>query len=369
MTLGLRLQELLNSRGTTDESLANNLSVSIQQVIEWKNDREMPSAEILIKLATFFNMSVDELLNCPAPPEKPFAKLKTTYNKKLLTDAFKNEKCTLLSLLLSIGIGFLIFIPIMYIFITSITTFFPQTEYTMMPVTMSSVCGIFEISCLFIIYLILRLVIRSKVKKTLGNQTSTNVEFLIYSNHITVEFEGSNNIQSFGYVEFTKITELENYYIFYHKNGLIMVADKNRADGYSYELSRIAIAYNRLKQRSSFSANPERRIEPKKLWRQKVFGIFLMIFSIFSLYYAMPVFTYCISNMEMHRGMYIEPLQRFLPTIILFAFMMVPVASIIYGIVKKKQKFKTTKNIVAGCIVMVYFLMFLAASLVTGINM
>lgn len=58
----LRLRELRNSRRISQVTLAKALRVSKQSVSNWENDNILPSIEMLIKLADFFSVSTDYLL-------------------------------------------------------------------------------------------------------------------------------------------------------------------------------------------------------------------------------------------------------------------------------------------------------------------
>ncbi|AQY42336.1 helix-turn-helix transcriptional regulator [Bacillus thuringiensis] len=56
------LKKLRNSHNLTQEQLANNLSLSRSQIKNYENGFE-PDLDALNRIATFFNVSVDVLLN------------------------------------------------------------------------------------------------------------------------------------------------------------------------------------------------------------------------------------------------------------------------------------------------------------------
>ena len=60
--LGERIRLLRTSRGMNQSELANRLGVTKQCVSNWENDNILPSVEMLIRLATFFRVSTDYLL-------------------------------------------------------------------------------------------------------------------------------------------------------------------------------------------------------------------------------------------------------------------------------------------------------------------
>ena len=60
--LSQRIHELRTARGISQVKLGEILGVSKQSVSNWENDNILPSVEMLIKLAKFFNVSTDYLL-------------------------------------------------------------------------------------------------------------------------------------------------------------------------------------------------------------------------------------------------------------------------------------------------------------------
>lgn len=60
--LNERIRELRGSRGISQIQLANKLGVTKQSVSNWENDNILPSIEMLVKIANFFEVSTDYLL-------------------------------------------------------------------------------------------------------------------------------------------------------------------------------------------------------------------------------------------------------------------------------------------------------------------
>ena len=86
-----RLKELRNKKsGLTQAKLAEVMNVSQQAVGLWERGKNMPSHELVAKLASFFNVSVDYLLGRTDEPQG------TGFQKGLLGDnngdAPKDEK-------------------------------------------------------------------------------------------------------------------------------------------------------------------------------------------------------------------------------------------------------------------------------------
>lgn len=60
--LNEQIRELRNIRGISQIQLANKLGVTKQSVSNWENDNILPSIEMLVKIAIFFEVSTDYLL-------------------------------------------------------------------------------------------------------------------------------------------------------------------------------------------------------------------------------------------------------------------------------------------------------------------
>lgn len=60
--LGKVIRQLRLERGIKQDDLGSALHVSKQSVSNWENDNIMPSVELLVKLADYFGVSTDYLL-------------------------------------------------------------------------------------------------------------------------------------------------------------------------------------------------------------------------------------------------------------------------------------------------------------------
>ena len=59
----MRLKELRNNIGMTQEQLAQKLKVGQNTVSQWETGERVPRIQTLIKLSQIFNCSLDELLD------------------------------------------------------------------------------------------------------------------------------------------------------------------------------------------------------------------------------------------------------------------------------------------------------------------
>ena len=60
---GSLLKKLRKEKNLTQEELAEKLYVNSRSVSRWENGRTMPDFDILIELAKFYDISIEELLN------------------------------------------------------------------------------------------------------------------------------------------------------------------------------------------------------------------------------------------------------------------------------------------------------------------
>lgn len=61
-TLGMKISELRKTNKMTQDELAEKMGVSSQVVSKWENDLSIPDLPILIELADFFHITLDDLV-------------------------------------------------------------------------------------------------------------------------------------------------------------------------------------------------------------------------------------------------------------------------------------------------------------------
>lgn len=67
MDLGTILAQLRKQKGLSQRQFANTLGVSNGAIGMWETNKRQPDIEMLKKIATFFSVSVDYLLDMPKP--------------------------------------------------------------------------------------------------------------------------------------------------------------------------------------------------------------------------------------------------------------------------------------------------------------
>ena len=61
-TLGMKISEMRKAQKMTQDELAEQMGVSSQAVSKWENDLSIPDLPIMIELANFFHITLDELV-------------------------------------------------------------------------------------------------------------------------------------------------------------------------------------------------------------------------------------------------------------------------------------------------------------------
>lgn len=61
-TFGKRLKKIRKKNNLTQQGLAQLLSVSPQAISWWEQGRRFPTGKMLIKIADYFNVSIDYLV-------------------------------------------------------------------------------------------------------------------------------------------------------------------------------------------------------------------------------------------------------------------------------------------------------------------
>ena len=86
-----RLKELRLNKNLTQQQLGKLLSVSGQTILNWENDITYPSVKKLIELASFFDVSIDYLLD--------FKEKDTNFNRiiNILNDYEKEDLIKLIA--------------------------------------------------------------------------------------------------------------------------------------------------------------------------------------------------------------------------------------------------------------------------------
>ncbi|EOV9528907.1 helix-turn-helix domain-containing protein [Bacillus cytotoxicus] len=90
------LKKLRKSHGLTQQQLADRLNLSQSQIKNWETDRFQPDIETLVRIASFFNVTLDALVGCSngfedEPIQEVITEAQTTYGA--LDESQKERFC------------------------------------------------------------------------------------------------------------------------------------------------------------------------------------------------------------------------------------------------------------------------------------
>lgn len=68
--MGALIRELRKEKGLTQEQMAEKFYVSNRTISRWENGKNVPDSTQLVRIAEFFQISVDELIACERKEEK-----------------------------------------------------------------------------------------------------------------------------------------------------------------------------------------------------------------------------------------------------------------------------------------------------------
>lgn len=118
MTIGEKIRQLRKGKGLTQDAVASALEISRQAIAKWESNQSSPSTENLVKLATLFEVSLEELVDVkqyqtPALEEYALQKLEKEQKKdKAIADVCRYAKAgavIAISYFVVYGISFLVF--------------------------------------------------------------------------------------------------------------------------------------------------------------------------------------------------------------------------------------------------------------------
>ncbi|MCY8187656.1 helix-turn-helix domain-containing protein [Bacillus spizizenii] len=83
MSFGHKLKTLRKQRGLTQKELAEKLFLSQSSITRFEKDEILPTSETLSKIANYFDVSIDFLLDRPQPPQKKNSNLEKAFNEAI----------------------------------------------------------------------------------------------------------------------------------------------------------------------------------------------------------------------------------------------------------------------------------------------
>lgn len=93
MSFGHKLKTLRKQRGLTQKELAEKLFLSQSSITRFEKDEILPTSETLSKIANYFDVSIDFLLNRPQTTPKKNSNLEKAFNQAI--EELKDEETLL----------------------------------------------------------------------------------------------------------------------------------------------------------------------------------------------------------------------------------------------------------------------------------
>ena len=93
MSFGHKLKTLRKQRGLTQKELAEKLFLSQSSITRFEKDEILPTSETLSKIANYFDVSIDFLLDRPQSPQKKNSNLEKALNEAI--EELKDEETLL----------------------------------------------------------------------------------------------------------------------------------------------------------------------------------------------------------------------------------------------------------------------------------
>ena len=335
MSFGQRLKQLREENGLSQIAIANQLGIKEEAINAFENDETMPSAEILVKLSSQYNMSVDELLGNSRKTELPIAKAQIVNSKKQIKQALKFQSSVSRMVLLSLGIGITLFFAC---FLSIQSKIHPLQN------------GLGLLSLIYIIpffaaYLISIIRINLNAKRYMNFMQGRNGYIEFYNHHLLVYLDGEQAPISYSYSSFIKTSESDGYFLFYLPNSMLYCVDKRQSEGYIESVSQI-LSFNRRHKNKSALKKPNEKFSVSKLLRMKNASNILYTLSFFSLHLGLALAACSIFSKN--------PLMKFG---FLFAGI-IPLCGLIYGIYVKIRNFRGKKLIITSSIFLCLTLMY-----------
>lgn len=319
MTTGERINLYRKQLGLSQEELGQKLMVSRQTISLWEKDQTIPTIDNLIRLKEIFGVSVDEILGCTDEeksetlvPDEYYVMSFSAKDVKKISKIL--HKSSTVKLIIGTIVVFLLFISMIY------------------DVDTLTVAGVMLGVLICSLSALIRVLVGNykAVKITQKKVVNSQYVYKVFGDYFIVSVIKNGETMSEYKCFFKDIDKVCD-------SGIVLSVS---VDGRVFILRKDFLKANSMfylcgKSNAGISALNEKNYSTNK----KILTA-LFVASLLSLFIAMIIIM-LISSEEY---MFFENLWVF------FAFLPIPVASLIMGIVFKKRGYKCKKNIVAGII-------------------
>lgn len=320
MTVGERLQQYRKNLGLSQEELGQRLLVSRQTVSQWETDQTMPTLDNLMRLKEVFGVSIDAILSgentADAPDEAPLESYRFEYSEKDTKDILRYSVHPLFMRLFRM------------IILYAIAAFF---VLMLQPINRSiNAVVIFFLGILVLISVFRALAMRKAIKRSCDGMRFRTYQYDLFRDRFSVRITFDGQLVSYYLRSFEQIERISD-------SGMFLMVQADRASFLfrKSDLPEDSILYH-LQQHKPYI---KQYVPPVGTW--KVVSSLLFVLSIVAQPISMVLSAYISS------GAADSPVRNWW---IIALFTIIPIASLVYGIVLKKKGFLYKKNIIVGII-------------------
>lgn len=340
MTFGQKLQKLREESGLSQDNIASMLFVTTQSVIEWESNNTMPSANQLINLSHIFGISVDELLGNNYM--RPIAKTEIVTDKKEIKKIFKFKFLNSISVFVS---------AITLIIIMCFTSFCLSISGNMPAMSINNIIIILFYITFVLAPAIILSIIKYSTRSKVYNQPDGSL--LFFNTFILIQHTDGTTY-NIPYSAVKKIYELDYYFVMTLANHRTICIKKENAEGYIDYATNIFRHYNILINCTATRTSKKSNFTQSSLFTLKSLVTGLTVIAIGSIYLSLIIWAF---------GKIIPNSSEIMNTILNYLPILIPLCTLIFGIVVFCKKVKSKRLIIASSIIL--FLTIIYASLFT----
>lgn len=358
MTFGQRLKSLREENDITQNSLAQLIKVPLYLVKMWEDDKELPEKVDLENISKLFDISIEELIEV-APNEilqdenrkLYIAKTTTSYDKELISDAFKSRYYIFTLSLLVVMITFIsmaIISIVRCVVVANVHGTSPDFATTIISALAWCIRAIIASSICFA----LRFDVSRKIKMNIKFMDGCSQDIYVLKNKIEIYESGKiNRFVELLFENIKTITETENYYIIEALSREIVIVDKSNAKGDLEYLSRVNLLRGKHKVKKLVINDEAPTYSKQELLREKYKSFLITAITIASFCIATQmasIFMIPDTNIKTLSGF-----PYFYTATCMLYFLPVPVYCMIYGIKNKLKGLAYEWNVTASVAVIV----------------
>lgn len=317
MTIGENIKHYRTQLGLSQEELGQKLLVSRQTISLWEKGQTVPTIDNLIRLKDIFGISIDEILDCENIPQKevelPNESYSFKYTSKEILDLNKFLNSTRLRKLI---------LPIIILFVILILSFFSSPSNTF--------GDGFIFGLLLSIILLAIFGYRSSKKASMNNIPkicTKNYEYYIYDNYFKVDINRDGQLLKSYTINFQELESVINTPTFY----LLNCSSMNFIIRKSDLIEGSTLISNIQNHKIKF-------VDDKPINKMEILSLSFFSASIISFLISF----FFINSLEGTNA------DNFRYWWVFYSLSIIPISSLIVGIVLRKKDKCFVKNIVIG---------------------